>query len=69
MKSHVSGAAPGGEADQEARMSWIWRCVFILRPNTFFEGGVKGASRLAQLKKKPPTLSDRRLLHQAISMT
>lgn len=63
MKSHVSGAAPDGEADQEARMRRIWRCVFMSRTDTVFEGGVKGASRLALVKKKPPTLSDRRLLH------
>ena len=65
----MKDAASDGEADQEARMSRIWRCVFIPRTNTVFEGGVKGASRLALVKKKPPARSDRRFLHQAISMT
>jgi len=65
----MKDAASNGEADQEARMSRIWRCVVIPRTNTVIEGEVKGASRLALIKKKPPALSGRRFLHQAFSMT
>ncbi|AEI92442.1 hypothetical protein RLO149_c004120 [Roseobacter litoralis Och 149] len=60
MKSHVSGAAPDGEADQETRMRRIWRCVFIPRTKTVFRDAVKRGWNLPPLETTAPTLSDRR---------
>jgi len=65
----MNDAASNGEADQETRMSRIWRCVFMPKTNIIFLDGVKWAPGLVSPKKIAPTLADRRISHSMISTT
>lgn len=65
----MNDAASNGEADQETRMSWIWRCVFMPKTNIIFLDGVKWAVGFVSPQENAPTFADRRISYEMISMT
>lgn len=65
----MNDAASNGEADQEIRMSRIWRCVFMPKTNIIFLDGVKWGPGFVSPQKNAPTFADRCISRAMTSMT